>query len=383
LLVGLHWDVAYFDLGYDLDLYVYGPDGRLVARSATFAFSSDEGAWIQDPVNGIYRVVVVPRTVAGSLPYEVGVGFQVGYTVKESATFRLQAPGFPDSRDSDLVLPGRKPSTAHTLMPDLVPGKPTDFHMESAIGGHFYLTGSRGLNHQPSCYPQETLGVDDDNLTPGATGPLRCLRWSTVLDNRGRGPYELRSYQSDEKRPVYQTIYASNGTYTERRVPGAVYNLPHGRMDFAGFSDTALYTIASDGGPGRAVARMGDFGNCKADTQDPHFGRAPDLPPHYGTPGTCDTYDWSDAASRVHPGDSYVRVGISPGWRDTAPWYLPDQYIDVTRVPDGRYLIIHRLNTDGGLLEARRDNDSSAACVDIKGVDVSECPLPHRRHARR
>jgi hypothetical protein len=374
LLVALHWDLAHFDQGYDLDLYVYAPDGRLAAKSSNFAFSSDEAAWIQDPVNGLYRIVVVPRTVIGSLHYDVAVSFQRGYTVHEGATFRLQAPGFPDS--SDLVILGRKPTATHRLLPDLVPGKPSNFHMESTIGGHYYLTGARGLNHQPSCYLQETTGVDNDDLTGGPTGALRCLRWDKVLENHGHGPYELRSYQSDADGSVHQTVYDSDGGYTERRVPQASYVAYHGRVRFSGFDDTALYSIDSHGRPGRIVARMDNNGSCKGDTQNANFARSSDGPLHYATPGTCDTYDWSDSRSQVHPDDTYVRLGISSGWLDTAPWYLPDQYINVTNVPDGRYLMIETINAAGNVFEAPSRNNTSVACVELKGISATECRLP-------
>jgi hypothetical protein len=88
-------------------------------------------------------------------------------------------------------------------------------------------------------------------------------------------------------------------------------------------------------------------------------------------PGSCDSFDWSDPDSGVHPGDAYVRTGISPTWRDTAPWYLPDQYIDITNLPDGRYLMSERIDAGGRLAERTRENNTTTACVEIAGTTVA------------
>src|SRR5690348_14695020 len=49
MLVALRWPPEQLDLGYDLDLWVYGPDGKLAAKSNMVAYSAAEGAWVQNP----------------------------------------------------------------------------------------------------------------------------------------------------------------------------------------------------------------------------------------------------------------------------------------------------------------------------------------------
>ena len=51
LLVSLRWPPEQLDLGYDLDLYLYGPNGDIVAKSNTVIYSSAEGLWLPDPSN--------------------------------------------------------------------------------------------------------------------------------------------------------------------------------------------------------------------------------------------------------------------------------------------------------------------------------------------
>ena len=53
-------------------------------------------------------------------------------------------------------------------------------------------------------------------------------------------------------------------------------------------------------------------------------------------------------------------AGISVGWGDRYGAQLEGQYIDVTRVPTGTYVLVHRLNLDGKLAESEYDNDASS-----------------------
>jgi hypothetical protein len=141
-------------------------------------YSTAEGAWVSNPANGTYRVVVVPRDELGSSPYDVVVNFARGYTVHPANTNQTADPSGNGLTPftPDLVFLGERPAQPQLLLPDLVPGKPTNFHVETSAAASFYVGANRGLDHQPSCYPQETTGADAD--TPGSQKnvPLRCLR---------------------------------------------------------------------------------------------------------------------------------------------------------------------------------------------------------------
>src|SRR6266540_4058543 len=165
MLVSLRWPDEQLDAFYDLDLYVYGPDGSLVARSNMVTYSSAEGAWVQNPRNGRYRVVVTARDVAGTSPYRIHVDLKRGYTVHTKQTSQVADPTSANALPytPDFVFLGRRPQRPRPLLPDLMPDKPKNFHIESAAGTTFYQSFDRGLRHQPSCYPQETTGADADH----------------------------------------------------------------------------------------------------------------------------------------------------------------------------------------------------------------------------
>jgi hypothetical protein len=60
------------------------------------------------------------------------------------------------------------------------------------------------------------------------------------------------------------------------------------------------------------------------------------------------------------PGALTLREGISPGWGDSYPAYLEGQSIDVTGLKPGVYILVHRANADGALLETTRANNASS-----------------------
>ena len=384
MLVSLEWPSEFGpgDQGYDIDLYVYGPDGKLAGKSEMWMFSTGEGVWIQNPRNGNYRVVIVPKTTVGEIPYQVVVNFQRGYTLKESDQIFGDPAAKPDGLPyhTDLVVtrppPGKRRAPS-LLLPDLVPGAAWDFHMETGEGAGFYFTLHHGIEHPPSCYPQETIGIDADEPSPGQLGPTRCLRFDQPLINLGSGPYELRVYPNEgDGTDAYQALYRSTGGYELRKAGQTHFSPAHGHIHFVGFDDTGLYTIGPNGRPGKEVAKQPDKGRCASDSENVLFGRRGDGPPRYYIPGTCDTNDHQDPRDPLFPGQSYFRSGISAGWDDKYPWFIPDQYIDVSNVPDGRYLIVDRINEAGNVIESNRANNVSMACVELHGDTAHGCPLP-------
>jgi hypothetical protein len=65
------------------------------------------------------------------------------------------------------------------------------------------------------------------------------------------------------------------------------------------------------------------------------------------------------------PGLLAVREGISPGWGDDYDPIREGQYLDVTDVADGRYVLVHRANPTGRLRERTRSNNASSLLVEL------------------
>src|SRR5687768_2087920 len=220
LLVAIQWQD--FDAGYDLDLHIYRTGERApVASSTSTGFSRHEAAWVPNPQPGRYLAVAVAKSVVGQpivadvvtpLRYDGIARIERGLTIERPET----NAGIPFIRR--FIAFGKRAPDADPLIPDLVPTRPAEFHVESGWGAHVYFYGDRGLRHQPSCYPQETLGLTADEPRPGV-GPLRCLRWSQGEYNLGDGPLELHNYPvQDSGTEMWQRIYRADGTVTQTPV---------------------------------------------------------------------------------------------------------------------------------------------------------------------
>jgi hypothetical protein len=64
-------------------------------------------------------------------------------------------------------------------------------------------------------------------------------------------------------------------------------------------------------------------------------------------------------------------MGISPGWGDIYTWDLPQQYIDISKIPDGVYEVVSRSNPDGGILTSDRSRETGVTCIRLQGTRVT------------
>ena len=375
LLVAIDWPAL--DAGYDLDLYVYRAGVRFpVASSTSTVFSRYEAAWVENPPADRYHVIVTAKSVVGqpvlpgalsTLPYHGAARLERGVTVDRAEAnlgqeFNRRFVAF------DKTVPDGTP-----LLPDLVPTTPAEFHLESGWGAQYYLYGDRGLRHQPSCYPQETIGATADAPRP-AVGPLRCLRWDQGESNVGDGPLELHNYPYEsDGYDMWQRIYAADGSVTQRPVGDAWFSPQHGHLHYLGFTVATLQTIPEDGAAAREVARGPNKGICLVDVAVVRLGDDRTSPLSYGAPGTCDAASHTDPRDPTYPGSPYFAMGISVGAADVYPWYISDQYLDVTGVADGRYLLRVEIDADHKLLEKTHTNNVAFSCVELRSRSVTPC----------
>ncbi len=86
---------------------------------------------------------------------------------------------------------------------------------------------------------------------------------------------------------------------------------------------------------------------------------------------------WTGECGRRRPGALTIREGISPGFGDD---YVPEkegQSIDVTGVPPGRYVLVHRANPDRILRERSYGNNAASVSIELRGGRVrvlARCP---------
>src|SRR5262249_20126706 len=133
-----------------------------------------------------------------------------------------------------------------------------------------------------------------------------------------------------------QRIYNSNGGYTEQQGGYVVWHAVHHHWHFQDYTQSTLWAVDASGTPvsSAPVAARAQNGFCGASTHiRPTYRRPAGLgPASYPAPDCLEPFSSSG-------GVDHFKQGLPTGWTDAYDWFLPDQYIDVAGVPDGRYLL--------------------------------------------
>jgi hypothetical protein len=193
-------------------------------------------------------------------------------------------------------------------------------------------------------------GITDARITTTSTG-RRLLKLSTYLLNAGPGPVELRGSRastSQSTMAVRQWIRRSDGTWRSQATTARTFYAGdgHDHWHIAQVQDMAL--LRSDG----RWIRGAKIGFCFFDT-----GRY--LPTTPGSPTSAGYFE----ASCGRRAALTSRMGISVGWGDKYQWSLAYQWIDITGVGGGTYLIRTSVDPLGQILETSDTDNCGWATV--------------------
>ena len=337
--VAIRWSSR--TLGDNLKLFVYR-NGALVARSDGI-IATAQSVLLREPANGLYNVYVAhdPDSPNATIAYD-GLA-QVEYD------------------------PAAQP--LRLLNPDLEVRPQRNLGFDP--GGIFFDTIS---SDYPSCYQSE---VDEE-------GAKTCLRFDQIFANTGEGPLELRFAVPAGTRPeatqAFQRRYWSNGTTSPQDdAVGAVeFHQVHDHYHFRSFGISRLWSVDASKQKVRVVrerrqkrmfengvARSGrKVSFCLADIEIDFWGEKGDGARRYMAP------DCLFPASSDADHDYFVQ-GITNGWADVYDWYLPDQYMEVTGIPDGTYLLETVADPDNLLREASESNNCGGIYLRLSGMGTA------------
>ena len=189
-----------------------------------------------------------------------------------------------------------------------------------------------------------------------AGGPGRwLLGFTSLVDNIGIGPAQLVGVRRlEEKRMIgTQRVRLANGntrTYDDVAQFRYTNSPPHHHWHLMRFDSFELHTP-----DGALVVRDRKSGFCLADHWGAAPGRWPGRRPHYL--GDCEQF---------HPEATHVVMGTTPGYTDRYPAFFHGQNIDITDVPNGIYMLAHRVNASMQLRELRYDNDAAAVRIRLQ-----------------
>lgn len=217
-----------------------------------------------------------------------------------------------------LLTPAAAATTPRPLLPNLV-ALPTSA-LFVGTPDDAYVTSSGEVVH--GCDPSDVV----------ATGAARCLRFDTVVANFGSGPLEIHTNTAEAAggRSVTQRLYYSDGSWADRAAGSYELDPAHAHFHYSDFAVAALWRSDAAGHRlGRTPLRLGHkAGFCLEDVQH----RGGDVAAAFRWPYAC-------YPTRTPDGAVAQVQGISVGWADVYDISIPHQYVEISGVPDGYYLL--------------------------------------------
>jgi hypothetical protein len=196
--------------------------------------------------------------------------------------------------------------------------------------------------------PDLSMTMPTDLRIQTTSSGRRLLRFTGVIVNIGSGPFETRASRRTTSTPtmlVSQRIYnTAGGTRVHdgsaiARYAGDGHNHWH-------VQEVAGYALFAPTGKGSALRRDAKVGFCFFDT-NPYRLSLPGAPPSR-------RYQQSGCGTRS---SLFVKNGISVGWSDRYPWDFAWQWIDITNLPAGEYLLKVSADPNGNFVEEREKNN--------------------------
>jgi hypothetical protein len=190
-------------------------------------------------------------------------------------------------------------------------------------------------------------------VTAGAHGRW-LLGFTSMVDNRGPGILWIRGtrHGNSQVMQVRQLVTLTSGATRVLPESGELHYTvapPHYHWHFLGFD---RYELRSTGAY-KLLVRDHKSGFCIAD----HYGIALGVP--HGYPR------FLSSCEQFHPEARYVEEGSSVGYTDRYPANFHGQNLDITKVPAGRYWLVHRANSDFHLRETHYGDDTASLLVQI------------------
>ncbi len=217
--------------------------------------------------------------------------------------------------------------------------------------------------------PDLRMGEIQDLKIREVPGGRRLLRFTAIIVNVGAGPFEVhgqRPSTNSAGMSVNQRIYDDAGGY--RDIPtSAVMFFSRDGHDHWHLLNLQRYTLrplgGSDQGSDRQVPNGAKLGFCFFDSYIWN-GALPGAPErsHYRSTRMCGERREEDALRAT--------MGLSVGWSDVYQYYLPFQWIDVTKLPAGRYRLRALADWRDKFRESREGNNYTWVDIKLRGNSV-------------
>jgi hypothetical protein len=229
------------------------------------------------------------------------------------------------------------------------------------LRGESTATSSETLGETTAPLPE--LLPDLDQVPPAAISVdvregRERLVFASAVENVGTGPLVLSGRRASGAEPemtvrqVVRKVDRTATTYVLKAGLRFVVEETHRHWHLLGFERYELRTP-----DGEAVGRDRKTGFCLGDRYDAHAGSR--------IPGEPRRAVWTQECGRDQADRLRIREGLSPGFGDDYVPLLEGQFIDVTGLRPGRYILIHRVNAAGDLRESSYANNAASALLKL------------------
>jgi Lysyl oxidase len=189
-----------------------------------------------------------------------------------------------------------------------------------------------------------------------AAGSRFRLGFESAVENVGRGPLLIvgrRRSRRDSTMVADQIVRGASGSLRQGAVGRLRYveSKDHSHWHYLRFERYELRRATDR----RRLRRDRKTGFCLGDRYDAFPSRR--------LAGEPTRPIWVGRCGLGEPGLLHVREGISVGYGDNYQANLEGQFLDITGLPPGRYLLVHRVNLDRELRESRYSNNAASVRV--------------------
>lgn len=201
--------------------------------------------------------------------------------------------------------------------------------------------------------------VSDRQTMPGH----RLLRYTAEIVNVGDGPEEARGTRPDTSSPtmsVVQRIYDDAGGFSD--VPSST------NMFWAGDGHNHWHLFEMAGGVLTPFSNGNQVGTSAKEGFHFADGSAFDL----SLPNAPQVKQYSACGGKSCKIDALsVKEGISVGWGDIYASGIAFQWIDITGVANGKYILTVTADPNGYFEESDTTNNTASATIRITNTNVS------------
>jgi hypothetical protein len=228
----------------------------------------------------------------------------------------------------------------------------------AAVALAMAIASCEGASERPAEVLPDLDQVVPRSLAILVEGDQERLIFTSAVENVGRGPLVIAGRRAETLEPdmsARQLVRLREGGTDEYPLHMRlefVVSETHQHWHLLGFERYQLRTPA-----GEPIGRDRKTGFCLGDRYDRRSQvRIPGEPPHAV---------WIHNCAKNQPERLRVLQGISPGYGDDYVPNLEGQFVDVTDVPAGRYLLVHRVNADADIHESNYENNAASVLFEL------------------